>query len=166
MIENNIRLRPLSLEDSSEMLKMLNNKAISKFFSFSGKSFTEDDVVSFIEASNKSNARYDFAISGDNNYFGTITLKNINYESKNAEYAISLTQTAIGRGIAKTATDQILNFAFNKLLINEVYLSVLKHNLRAIRFYEKYGFKNIIPSKLNKITSSNENLLWFTLKKL
>lgn len=71
---------------------------------------------------------------------GTISLKHIDYENKNAEYAIALHMDAIGKEYARQATDRVLTIAFHELGLHRIYLNVLTTNTRAIRFYEKYGF--------------------------
>ena len=45
------------------------------------------------------------------------------------------------KGVAEVATRLLLDKAFGEWGLNKVYLNVLESNLRAIRFYEKCGFK-------------------------
>ena len=91
-------------------------------------------------------------------------LENIDFENKNAEYAISLHMDAIGKGYAKFATNAILDIAFNKLKLNRVYLNVLSKNIRAIKFYEKYGFIFEGESKEHLFHKGNfESLRWYRI---
>ncbi|MEO7308406.1 MAG: GNAT family N-acetyltransferase [Ferruginibacter sp.] len=46
-----------------------------------------------------------------------------------------------GKGIAQKLMDHVLNFAIEKRY-EVVWLGVWEHNLRAQKFYEKYGFVN------------------------
>ena len=106
---------------------------------------TKADVLSFIQKAreidkNKQGSSIHLAVTDENDeYLGTISLKNIDYKSKNAEYAISMRQCTKGTGAAYKATKQILDYAFNTLDLEKVYLNVLKEN-RAIAFYKKVGF--------------------------
>jgi len=74
-------------------------------------------------------------------YLGTISLKEIDFENENAEYAIVLRKKAQGKGIATEATRLVLDAAFNKYCIHRVYLTVLADNKSAIKLYERCGFK-------------------------
>jgi len=48
---------------------------------------------------------------------------------------------AWGRGLGTEATELMLNHAFERLVLHRVGLTVFSYNLRAIRAYEKAGFK-------------------------
>ena len=73
-------------------------------------------------------------------YLGTVSLKNISKENKCAEYAIVVRKIARGTGVARKATEDILDYAFNVLGLHKVYLNVLENNECAKRFYQKCGF--------------------------
>lgn len=73
-------------------------------------------------------------------YQGTISLKNVDLTSLNAEFAISLRRSAQGKGIATQSVRELLNLAFNEFGLERVYLNVLSENKRAIHLYEKCGF--------------------------
>lgn len=135
-----MNIRSLVLDDAPRMLEWMQNADISHFFRFSNMIPTDSSVRAFIQNSNSTTHKH-FAVTDDNNeYMGTVSLKNIDPVNKNAEYAIALHMDAIGKGYAQYATDQILNIAFFQLNLHRVYLNVLSINHRAIRFYEKYGF--------------------------
>lgn len=135
-------LRKLQLKDVSGMLEWMKDSDINCYFRFDPEKVNEESVKNFIIESENDINNYHFAIVDDgDNYLGTISLKNVDYKNKNAEYAISLRSSLIGKGIAKSATIKILKFAFNNLNLNKVYLNVYSDNIRAIKFYEKIGFK-------------------------
>ena len=71
-------------------------------------------------------------------YMGTVSLKHIN--NVNAEFAISIRRTAMGKGYARYAMMSILKMAGNDYGLNYVYWCVNPDNKRAIRFYEKNGY--------------------------
>jgi RimJ/RimL family protein N-acetyltransferase len=48
---------------------------------------------------------------------------------------------AWGRGLGTEATEMMLEHAFERLGLHRVGLSVFSYNLRAIRAYEKAGFR-------------------------
>lgn len=135
-----MRLRKLEVKDIDFMLEWMHDDNVIEFFSVSFLDKTKEDAKNFILNSFDDNNQ-NFAIVNDNDeYQGTISLKNIDYKNKNAEYAISIRSSAMGKGISKIATDMLLDYAFNELNLYKVYLCVATDNVRAIKFYKKYGF--------------------------
>ncbi|GAA4236008.1 hypothetical protein GCM10022254_44580 [Actinomadura meridiana] len=59
----------------------------------------------------------------------------------NAEYIVSMIPDHHGRGIGTEATRLVLDWAFHVANMACVWLTVLEPNTRAIRAYEKAGFK-------------------------
>lgn len=136
-------LRKLELNDAHEMLEWMHDNEVIGLLPTHFNEMTLDDCENFIKSSQKDRTdNIHFAVCNEaNEYLGTISLKNVDYKNKNAEYAIVLTKKAIGKGVARTATTEILTYAFDTLKLERVYLCVFRDNLRARKFYEKYGFK-------------------------
>lgn len=156
-------LRELKARDADLMLEWMNDPDIANVFSKSFKNKTKEDVLEFISDSKNSVDSLHFAIVDPNDeYMGTISLKNIDYDNKNAEYAISMRSKAHGTGLSYQATRDIIQVAFEKLNLNRIYLNVRESNSRAIGFYRKFGFIEE-GSFRNHIFNGNayEDLLWF-----
>lgn len=137
-------LRQLCLKDTDGMLEWMKNPHNQKGLQRDFSKMTENDVINFIKKSwelfENGSARH-YAITDDEDtYLGTISLKDIDLESKKAEYAISLREMAKGTGVSVLATKRLLEIAFKELNLNRVYLYVLTDNERAIRLYQKCGF--------------------------
>lgn len=160
-------LRKLSLKDKDAMLEWMKDPLIACYFRFDPASVTEQKVNDFINESLNDRQNLHFAIVDETDeYLGTISLKNIDSKNRNAEYAISLRQKAIGRGIARDATTELLLMAFNEYNLNKVYLNVISTNVRAVRFYEKYGFSYEGEFvKHIEIDGEFVNLKWFAIFK-
>jgi RimJ/RimL family protein N-acetyltransferase/dTDP-4-dehydrorhamnose 3,5-epimerase-like enzyme len=136
-----ISLRSLKLTDSPLMLEWQHDPNLAQFFRRDFTRTTKKQVADFIARSHDDPAQCHYAIvNEDDEYLGTISLKNINQQDHNAEYAVALRQKAIGQGVARVATTQLLQLAFGKLKLHKVFLTVLADNQRARRFYEKMGF--------------------------
>ncbi len=139
-----IHLRELNLNDAEGMLEWMHDPDIQLGFQTDMMTKTLDDARAFIKNTQYSlidGSSIHFAIANEQDeYLGTISLKDINLRDKRAEYAISLRRQAQGRGIAVEATRQLLTLSFQKLGMEKVYLNVLSENKRAIRLYEKCGF--------------------------
>lgn len=159
-------LRALQTKDLNGMLEWMHDAEIQNCFQKSMINTTKEDVLLFIMNANTELVDGDsvhFAIADENNeYLGTVSLKNYSAKNKNAEFAISLRKIAQGRGIGKEATEKILWLAFKKWKLKRVYLSVLKHNVRAIRLYEHCGFKYEGEFKKHLyINGMYQDLLWY-----
>lgn len=73
---------------------------------------------------------------------GQISLYDIDFEKRRGEYGRVMIgeRDASGKGVAREATRLILQFAFDTLGLDEVYLSVFADNERAINLYKACGF--------------------------
>ncbi|WP_165253947.1 GNAT family protein [Adlercreutzia sp. ZJ304] len=135
-------LRALRESDAKGMLEWMHDDNIASVFQYNFRSMTLDDVLTFIEQTKQGGLSLHFAIVDANDeYMGTVSLKNIDNKNRNAEYAISTRAKAHGTGIANRATLDVLHYAFRELNLHKVYLNVRTDNVRANRFYEKVGFE-------------------------
>lgn len=139
-----MNLRKLELKDATGMLEWMHDPDIQKCFRFNTENKTLADVTAFIQNAETKpidGKSVHLAIADeDDEYLGTISLKEIDTVAKNAEYAISLRKCAQGKGIGTKATKAILKLAFEQFGLERVYLNVLADNETAIRLYEKIGF--------------------------
>lgn len=158
-------IRKLQKNDATNMLEWMHDSSVNCNFRFDFSKMTLNDVKEFIDNSfNETNQH--FAIINENNeYMGTISLKNINKIDNNAEYAIVTRMIAHGKGYALEATKEILKYAFEELKLHKVYLKVLEQNKRANRFYEKCGFRYEGMSKeFLYINGKYHNLNWYAIE--
>lgn len=160
-----ISLRKLKIKDLKYMLEWMNDPNIINNFRFDKSKTTEENVKNFIENSQNDQLNLHYAIVNEfDEYLGTISLKKIDMTDFNAEYAIVLREKAIGKDIAKDATNALLNIAFNEIGLQKVYLNVLSDNIRAIKFYEKMLFKYEGEFK-NHIFNNGKfmNIKWYSM---
>lgn len=136
-----MKLRRLKEKDSIGMLEWMKASDVNLYFRFDPNEVTEDTVLNFINNSMTNEDRNFATVDDKDEYLGTISLKNIDFSNRSAEYAVSFRKKAKGTGAASFATDKILYLAFKELNLNKVYLNVLSDNVRAIKFYEKMGFE-------------------------
>ena len=137
-----ITLRPLNENDVQGMQEWMNDDSINAFFDLLPSQKTEESIRHFIQTSQTDRNHHYAIVNEQDEYLGTISLKNIHLKNKHAEYAIVLRKKAQGLGIGFMATQALLNIAKVELHLHKVYLTVLKENQYAIRMYEKAGFKH------------------------
>ena len=161
------RLRPLMEKDAQYMCEWMKDPSIVCFFRFDASSVSEESCRKFIgSANNDENCRHYAIVNESDEYLGTISLKDIDYTKKQAEYAISTRSCAHGTGASTVATKEIFRIAFEELGLEKVYLNVLVGNLRANGFYRKIGFvfDKIEKNALN-IKGVNKDLNWYFINK-
>ena len=96
----------------------------------------------WFEANKDRNDRYDCIIEADGDPCGLIGLLNIDNKNGKAEYYISMGEPSYkGRGVATEASRLILEYAFDKLKLEKVYLYTEVDNIPAQRLFEKVGFR-------------------------
>lgn len=160
-----IRLRPLETKDADRMLEWMRNPNAIRFLQIGGEQTSLEDVISFIiHSSDKEENVHRAVVNSDDKYLGTISLKNISIERRDAEYAIAMHPDSWGTGAAREASQRIVNYGFDKLKLNRIYLYVLEENLRANSFYRKIGFHHYATTEV-RVNGELKKLNWYEIKK-
>ena len=149
------------------MLEWMHDENVTGHLQADFASFTEEKVAKFIESAMEQNCDSEhlhYAIVDENDeYMGTISLKNINKKDKNAEYAIVTRSVAHGKGYAREATEDILRVGFEEVGLEKIYLYVSVNNVAANKFYHKCGFvEEGIFRKHMMIHNQLEDIRWFS----
>lgn len=160
-----MKLRFLNLKDAELMLEWMHDPIVVETMGADFKSKTIDDCKEFIHASlkNKHTALHLAVVDDNDVYQGTVSLKHINYKDSVAEFAITIRQSAMGRGFAQFAMKSILTLAEQELHLKKIYWCVRSDNTRAIHFYDKSKYKktSCIPQELRSLYSKRMDLLWY-----
>ena len=162
-----VRLRELCICDIDYMYEFIEDSSITSNFVFTRYPISKEKLIDFIRTSWTDTKNVHFAIVGETDeYFGTISLKNIDYINRNAEYAIIIRKKFWGKNFAFEATQNIIEYGFNRLNLRKIYLNVLSCNVRANKFYEKFGFirEGIFKEHLY-IDGRYEDLIWYSIFK-
>lgn len=72
---------------------------------------------------------------------GMLSIKDINWRNSSAHITIMLERASWDKGYGSEAVSGALDFLFNKMNMHRVWLRVVETNARAIRCYEKCGFR-------------------------
>jgi diamine N-acetyltransferase len=136
------KLRELQLKDSNKMYEWMTDPEVNSLLAIGRHPTSKDKTHEFIQKSWSDGNNIHFAIvTEDDDYVGTVSLKNINYIDQNAEYAIAIHKDYWGKEFSKFATEEIIDYGFKKLNLKKIYLNVVSSNIRANKFYEKFGFE-------------------------
>ena len=163
-----IYLRGLQEKDAPYMLEWMQDPDIACFFRFDAQKMTVDSCCDFILKSGEDSRYRHFAIAkkDTDEYLGTVSLKQIDQEKGEAEYAISTRKKAHGTGAAFQATRLIWEIAFEDYRLRRVYLNVLAENQRANAFYRKVGYRfEYCEENAVEIQDVKKNLNWYAISR-
>lgn len=143
IVGEKVYLSPRSVEDAEKYVKWLNNFEIAKYL---GNQFTKTITVDGEKEylSRVSSNSYDFAIvdKETDELIGSISLMDVNNVSRTAELGIFIgEEDHLSRGYGSEAIKLLLDFGFNHANLNNIMLKAIGFNKRALRAYEKCGFK-------------------------
>ena len=94
-----MRLRDLELRDASRMLEWMHDEDVIKNLRTDFRTLELKDAEHFIIQSKKACENIHKAIvSDENEYMGTVSLKQIDYKKGNAEFAITVCRDAMSKG--------------------------------------------------------------------
>ncbi len=134
-----------AIENEDDILKMyywINNKELVNFNS----SFFPVHFKNHIEwfeniRKDKSTVLFGIRKKKDNELIGTCQLHSINSIHRKAELQIRLQFESSSKGYGKEVLKILIDYGFNDLNLNKIYLNVYETNSRAISLYEKMGFQ-------------------------
>lgn len=134
-------LRDLLSTDLDTVWRWRNDPEVSEFLSNLRVSRVQIDAL-FKGHNGGSHGRF-FAIETERRQFvGYTGLRDIDWADRTALMDIIIGDKAFwGKGYGQSAVRSLLRFAFERLDLIKVSLAVLPFNARAIRCYEKCGFR-------------------------
>lgn len=161
-----MRLRNLELKDAPFMLEWMHDENVVEKLRGKFKEKTLADAESFINASINMEEDIHLAIvSDEDEYMGTVSLKNIERDSNSAEFAITVRRSAMGRGYSWYGMEEIIQRGFEIYGLDSIYWCVSRENERAVRFYDKHNFHEAvdIPDDILKRYEGMDNLKWYSV---
>lgn len=138
--ENIIYVRP-SFDLVPEYLKMVNDiENVARFIGDRREPLSEKDEIDYIKDKMDNDATMFSMLEKDTREFiGNIEFFNRTFDA--AEWGIVITTKMQNKGYGKEALMRSVEYGFNELGLNRIFLSVYADNPRAVHVYEKCGFK-------------------------
>ena len=161
-----MNLRKLELKDAPLMLEWMHDESVVEYLRADFMSKTIQDAENFIRMSWDDNNNANFAIvSNEDEYMGTVSLKHI--ENGTAEFGITVRSEAMGRGYSWFGMEEIIKKAFDEYQLESVYWCVSRENNRAVRFYDKHNFHEVVDLPFEVIDRYKDvkNLKWYSVLK-
>jgi glutamate-1-semialdehyde aminotransferase/RimJ/RimL family protein N-acetyltransferase len=143
IVGKNIYFRTLTKKDASKKYcNWLNDPKVNYYLET--RKATTQDLEKYINGKNKKKDCIFLGIftNKDNTHIGNIKLEPIDLDKKKATLSLIIGEIDYwNQGIGTESTILMVNFAFNNLKLKKVDLGVISENKKAIRVYEKSGFK-------------------------
>lgn len=104
--------------------------------------FTEERVRTYLASLAGSAERADWAIvrSSDEQYLGEVVLNDLDADNEAMNFRIAL-NGEYGQGFGTEATRAVIGYGFDVVGLHRISLGVYTFNPRAVRAYEKSGFR-------------------------
>ena len=138
--QNNISIRNFDLSDIEAKIKIINDKNNNRFLHYDLPLEYEKTTNWFNNIKDRKD-RLDLTVLYDRDIAGFIGLLGIDYKNKKAEYYICIDKQYSGKGIGTISSQLLLDYAFNELNLQKIYLYTEETNVKAQHLFEKVGFK-------------------------
>ncbi|MFS0672119.1 GNAT family N-acetyltransferase [Ornithinibacillus sp. 179-J 7C1 HS] len=138
-----IYLRQLMKVDNTSIYKAVQDEEI-RYMTGTRNNFTMEQLNEHVDRTSTDNSRYDFAIclNETDEIIGDLTILDVDENNKKAAFRIALhDKKYFNKGYGTEAVNLALSFTFEELKLHRLQLEVYSHNKRAIKAYEKAGFK-------------------------
>jgi RimJ/RimL family protein N-acetyltransferase len=142
ILGDRVRLRGIEREDIPTFVRWLNDPEVRRYLELY-LPISRAEEERWFEARLADDSSRVFAIeTGEGMVIGNIGLHQLDWKNRNAMLGIVIAEKEYwGRGYGTDAITALLGFAFNEMNLHRIYLSVFDFNERAIRCYEKCGFR-------------------------
>ncbi len=139
--DGEIVLRPLAVRDLRRCTRWFSNPKVTHFLARESKMTLAEEERWFREYERKPDEQV-FAIELDRKHIGNVGLHRVNRVHRKAQLGILIGEPSLwSKGYGTMAIRLVLRYAFDTLQLNKISLDVLEYNHRAIRSYEKVGFR-------------------------
>lgn len=156
----NVYLVPIKDKDTDNIIKWRNQPFVRNMFlqkEILTKEIHENWMSTMVKT--KKVEQFIIYLKENDKAIGTVFLKNIDMENKQAEYGNFIGEPEyLGKGYGSDAGNVLIQYAFNQLNLKKIFLRVLKTNVRAIRAYKKMGFHD-----MNKLEGIREDLIFMEI---
>ena len=142
LVGSRVKLRPPEERDKAERLILGRDPEIHRMFGGSANAAPLSWQEVEAEFEGLASDPYAWVIEFQGRFIGVARLHSLNEEDRRARYAVGIHDPMfVNKGLGTEVTELVLAFAFEVLGLHRVDLRVLEYNQRAIRSYEKSGFR-------------------------
>lgn len=140
--EGTVFLRPMTIEDTDEIIRWRNKDEVRKRFIYQGL-FTRESHLNWIKTMVEPGRVVQMIIctKEEEKPIGSVYIRDIDHTHHKGEYGIFIgEEEALGKGYGTEAARLMVRYGFEKLGLHRIYLRLFADNVRAKKSYEKAGF--------------------------
>ena len=142
LIGERIYLSPRNSEDVEIFTEWLNDFETTDYTGRSGILTTLDSERKYLQENASPEANFVIVTLNSNKMIGTVGLEQINHINRKATLGIFIGDKEYrSKGYGTEAIRLILDYGFNYLNLNNIKLDLMEFNERALKCYQKCGFK-------------------------
>lgn len=159
-----VAIRPITYDDTANIIRWRNSDSVRKRFIYQGL-FTKESHENWMKTMVETGKVVQFIISCDGEDVGSVYLRDVDYEKKEAEYGIFIgEESARGCGVGTRSAELIIEYAFETMGLERLFLRVHKDNERAVKSYEKAGFEKDGRSETVVINGCETEVIFMSLE--
>lgn len=134
-------LRLMRKEDAENIVNWRNDPKIRRGL-FSYELINEEKHLQWYNTNANNTHRMDLMVcfKETEESIGTLNFSNIDFKNQKAEFGILIAKKFWGKGYATEAAQRSLEYGFQEMNLNKIYLKVFNDNQSAINLYKKLGF--------------------------
>ena len=141
MMNEQVTIRPVTEADTDRIIAWRNAPSVMAHFIYRTP-LTRKAHLNWLHNRVETGEVAQFVIYDGETAVGSVYLRDIDRSNQKCEYGIFIgDDNCRGKGIGTAAAKLALAYAFEQLQMNRVYLRVFADNTRAIKSYEKVGFR-------------------------
>jgi RimJ/RimL family protein N-acetyltransferase len=143
LIGRSVYLRSLEKEDAPPLVRWLNDPEVNRLL-LPRRPLNLAMEQEYLQHVNQSDTdlALGIVVLQTDQLIGATGFHEIDFRCRHASFGIVLgDKSAWGKGYGTEATRLLLGYAFESLNLNRVWLHVYEYNARALRVYDKLGFR-------------------------
>lgn len=142
LVGERIYLSPRNSEDAQKFTEWLNDFETTDYLGRSNILTTLEGEKQYLEENINPEATFVIVTIEENKMIGTVSLEKIDWKNRNATLGIFIGDKDFrNKGYGTEAIKLILEYGFRYMNLHNVKLDLMEFNTRALKCYEKCGFK-------------------------
>ena len=142
LVGERIYLSPRNTEDYGIFTKWLNDFETTDYLGRSGNLVSLESEKKYLEENSNSQSAFSIVTIDDDKMIGTVSLENIDNINRTATLGIFIGEKDYrSKGYGTEAINLLLEYSFRYLNLNNIQLNLMEFNERALKCYQRCGFK-------------------------
>ena len=145
LIGERIFLAPVRIEDADKFCRWFADAELAMNLTMFDRQMTKEREEAILSDMVKNNSQiFSIVINNEEQLIGSCSLFDLDHSDRKAELGIMIgDKSCWNQGYGTEAIELLLDYGFNILNLNNIYLKVFEYNERAYKCYNKVGFKEI-----------------------